>query len=78
MGAAMQTAGCGIGQRATRMLHPRVRGRTALGLQHRWWGVLSVSLQRAVARAITRDFGQDLLESLLEPVPGLADLALVA
>ena len=39
----------------TRMLHPRVRRGTALGLQHRWWGILSVSLQKAVARAITRD-----------------------
>ena len=61
----------------TRMLHPRVRRGTALGLQHRWWGILSVSLQKAAARAITRDSGQDLHESLLEPVPGIADLAVV-
>ena len=61
-----------------RMLHPRVRRGTALGLQHRWWGILSVSLQRAVARAIMRDSGGDLHDCLLEPVPGLADLEVVA
>jgi len=61
----------------SRLLHPRVRRGTALGLQHRWWGILSISLQKAVARAILREHGADLHESLLEPVPGLADLAVV-
>ena len=61
----------------SRMLHPRVRRGTALGLQHRWWGILSASLQRAVARAIMRDTGADLHDALLEPIPGLADLAVV-
>ena len=60
-----------------RMLHPRVRRGTALCLQHRWWGILSVTLQKAVARAILREAGEDLYESLLEPIPGLADLPVV-
>ena len=61
----------------TRMLHPRVRRGTALSLQHRWWGILSTSLQRAVAQAILRDAGSDLHTALLEPIPGLADLVAV-
>ena len=59
---------------ASRLLHPRVRRGTAIGLQHRWWGILSISLQKAVARAIIREHGADLHEALLEPVPGIADL----
>ena len=62
----------------SRLLHPRVRRRTALGLQHRWWGILSISLQKAAARAILRNAGADLHDALLEPIPGLADLAVVA
>ena len=61
----------------TRMMHPRVRRGTALGLQHRWWGILSIALQRAVARAILCDEGRDLADTLLEPCMGLADLAVV-
>ena len=60
-----------------RLLHPRVRRGTTLSLQHRWWGILSVTLQKAVARAILRPAGEDLYVSLLEPVPGIADLAVV-
>ena len=62
----------------SRLLHPRVRRGTALGLQHRWWGILSISLHKAVARAILRNGGADLHDALLEPIPGLADLAVVA
>ena len=58
----------------SRLLHPRVRRGAALGLQHRWWGILSTGLQRAVAQAILRDSGGDLSEGLLEPAPGIADL----
>ena len=61
----------------TRLLHPRVRRGTALSLQHRWWGILSITLQKAVARAILRPAGEDLYVSLLEPVPGIADLAVI-
>ena len=61
-----------------RLLHPRVRRGTALGLQHRWWGILSISLQKAVAHAIMRDEGEDLYDALLEPIPGTAELAVVA
>ena len=57
-----------------RMLHPRVRRGTALGLQHRWWGILSISLQKAVPHAILRDSGAEFFEAHLEPVPGIADL----
>ena len=60
------------------LLHPRVRRGTALALQHRWWGILSISLQKAVARAILRGEGADLYDSLLEPTPGIADLPVVA
>ena len=59
------------------MMHPRVRRGIALALQHRWWGLLSIALQRAVARAILRDEGGDLADALLEPCVGLADLAVV-
>lgn len=62
----------------TRMLHPRVRRGTALGLQHRWWGVLSVGLQKAVAKAIIRDAGGDIADTLLEPVPAIGDLEVLA
>jgi len=41
-------------------------------------GNFFVELQKAVARAILRDEGAVLHEALLEPVPGLADLAMVA
>ena len=61
----------------TRMLHPRVRRGTALSLQHRWWGILSMTLQRAMAHAILWESGADLHDALLEPIPGLADLATV-
>ena len=61
----------------SRLLHPRVRRGTALSLQHRWWGILSVTLQKAVARAILRETGADLYESLLEPIPSIADLPVV-
>ena len=62
----------------TRMLHPRVRRGTALSLQHRWWGILSISLQRAEAPAILKDSGSDLYTALLEPILGLADVVAVA
>ena len=58
----------------SRMLHPRIRRGAALGFQHRWSSILSVSLQRAVAHAIVEEVGADLQDTLLEPPPGYADL----
>ncbi len=48
----------------------------AMSLQHRWWGILGIALQRAVAR-INSDVGADLLTNLLEPVAMVADLPAV-
>ena len=62
----------------SRLLHPRVRRGTALGLQHRWWGILSISLQKCVARGMLEDDGADLHDALLEPIPGLVDLPILA
>eukprot|EP00973_Karenia_brevis_P033453 4612828-Karenia_brevis.AAC.1 len=39
----------------------------ALGLQHRWWGLLGVALQRAVADAVLNDHS-DLPRTQLEPL----------
>jgi hypothetical protein len=43
-------------------------------LLRRWWGLLSVSVQKAVSQSILRSAGPDLTETALEPPPGLADL----
>ena len=50
---------------------------TALGLQHRWAGILAVALQRGVAHVIADGFGADLGRTELEPAVMLADLAAV-
>jgi hypothetical protein len=47
-------------------------GRTAF--LRRWWGLLSVSAQRAAARCILRSAGADLADNALEAPPGFADL----
>ena len=57
-----------------RGLHPRVRRGAALGYQNRWWSILGVSLQKAVAAAVLRDHGADLPTTALAPIPPLADL----
>ena len=57
-----------------RGLHPRVRRGAALGYQNRWWSLLGVALQKAVAAAVLRDHGADLPTTALAPVPALADL----
>ena len=56
-----------------RGLHPRVRRGAALGFQNRWWSVLGVALQKAVAAAVLRDHGEDLPTACLAPFPALAD-----
>ena len=63
-----------LARQRTRFLHPRLRRGTALALLHRWWGILSIALRKAVAQAIIRDNGEDLHTGLLEPVPGFGDL----
>ena len=60
-----------------RGLHPRLRRGTALGLLHRWAGILSVGLQRGVAHIVANEFGADLVRTQLEPCIELADLAVV-
>ena len=57
-----------------RGLHPRVRRGAALGFQNRWWSVLGVALQKAVAAAVLRDHGEDLPTARLAPFLALADL----
>ena len=55
---------------------PWVRRGVALGLQHRWWGLLGVALQKSAAQlAMHAATGADLAQTQLEPVPPLADVA---
>lgn len=51
-------------------MHP-----TALSaLLRRWWGILSVAVQRSVARGDLREKGAELVEAPLEPAPHAAYL----
>ena len=50
----------------TRDMHSRIRRGALLGYQHRWWGILGLALQKAVARGILQDVG-DLPETFLSP-----------
>eukprot|EP00959_Pyramimonas_sp_CCMP1952_P226311 4731883-Pyramimonas_sp.AAC.1 len=65
-----------LARERSRGLHRRVRRGTTYSLLHRWWGLLGISLQSAVARAVLRDVA-DLPEVRLEPAPPLADLEVV-
>ena len=47
----------------------------ALGLQHRWAGILAIGLQRGVAHIAANDFEADLVRMQLEPASCLADMA---
>ncbi len=58
-------------------LHPRLRRSTALGLLHRWSGILSVGLQRVVAHVVANEYGADLVRTQLEPGVELADLTVI-
>jgi len=61
-----------------RGLHPRIRRGTVLALQHRWWGLLGMALQRSVAHMVLHaDAGADLSAGQLEPTPTLADLGIL-
>ena len=61
-----------------RGVHPRLRRGMTLSLQHRWWGVLGVALQRSVARLVLNPGrGGNLPQTQLEPASFWADLAVV-
>jgi hypothetical protein len=66
-----------LARERSRGLHPRIRRGTALGLLHRWSGIVAVGLQRAVAHIVARDTGADLPRTQLEPLVCLADLVTV-
>ena len=61
-----------------RGLPPLVRRGATQALAARWWGLLAVATQRLVARAVLRDAGADLVTTLLEDPPGIADLPVSA
>ena len=49
-----------LARERARGLHPRVRRGTALSLQHRWWGILGMALQKSVAGMVAdADAGAD-------------------
>ena len=58
----------------SRGMHPRLRRGAALSYLNRWSGLIAIAVQRAVAVAATRDSGADLVTTLLEPVPSVADV----
>ena len=67
-----------LARERARGLHPRVRRGTALSLQHRWWGILGIALQKSVAEMVANaDAGADLATGQLEPSPALYDLEMV-
>ena len=63
-----------LAQNCTRGLPRRVRLSTHGRLLRRWWGLLGLGVQRVVATSLLRDTGFDLPTSVMEPVPGVADL----
>ena len=65
-----------LARERSRGLHGRIRNGTILSLQHRWWGLLGIALQTAVAHAVLREVA-DLPEVHLEPAPPLTDLEVV-
>ena len=64
-----------LARECSRGLHPRLHRSTALGLQHRWSGILAIGSQRGVSHIVASDFGADLVRTQLEPCLDLADLA---
>ena len=65
-----------LARERTRGIHVCIRKSLALGLLHKWAGILGVALQRAVARSILRP-GGDLPHTPLEPAWPLAELEVV-
>ena len=67
-----------LARERTRVLHIRVRRGIALSLQHRWWAILGLAVQRSVAHVVLSSAaGMDLIATELEPTPALADLTAV-
>ena len=65
-----------LARERARGMHPRIRRGIALSLQHRWWGLLGVALQKAVAHLVQcQVVGVDLVQTQLEPVPPIGDVA---
>ena len=58
----------------SRGMHPRLRKGAALSYLNRWSGLIAVAVQRAVSVAAMRDEGADLVTTLLEPAPCVADV----
>jgi len=58
----------GLARERTRDLHQRIRRGALLGFQHRWWGLLGMALQKAVARAVLREAG-DMPETPTKLIP---------
>ena len=67
-----------LARQRTRGLRVRVRRGIALSLQHRWWAILGLAVQKSVAHVVLSSAaGMDLMATELEPTPALADLAAV-
>ena len=65
-----------LARERSRGLHPRLRKSVAFGLQHRWSGILAISLQRAVANIVSGE-SADITQAYLEPTVAIADLVMV-
>ena len=63
-----------LAREKSRGMHPRLRRGVALSYQHRWAGLVSTGLMKAVAAAAIRGEGCDIPTTLLEPEPAVADL----
>ena len=64
-----------LARERARGMHLRIRRGTALSLQHRWWGVLGVALQKAVAHLVlNQTVGVDLVPTQLEPMPPISEV----
>ena len=66
-----------LARKRSKGLHPRIRRGVALSLQTRFWGILSIALQTAVARAVLEDDGGDLMVTLVEPCTPIAELPIL-
>ena len=64
----------GLARERAEGLPPRVRLATQTRLLRRWWGLLGLATQRVVTRAVLRGAGADLVDGLVERVPGVAEL----
>ena len=66
-----------LARERSRGMRPRIRRGMALSLQHRWWGILGIALQKAVAHMVLdADAAGDLVQTMLEPVPCMGDIAM--